>query len=162
MSPTEELLYRLEGRFDAITMVGPVADGIRMDSAFSGTLVEGALAGAAVTGIDYFRVRGDGIGVLDAREIVEHDGATIAVTVVGYLQPPAGLPPLTAELLTDPTFAWPDADFTIEGFATFSTAAPALAHLNRTAAVHTGTVNLARGQLRVTAHKVTSPQPAAV
>ena len=50
--------------------------------------------------------------------------------------------------------AWPDADHRIEAFATFSSAAPELAHLNRVTVVHTGTVNFATLKITVVAHRL--------
>lgn len=153
MNPNpNERLYRFEGRFTQIIPVGPTADGLRMDSHFGGTIVSGELAGATVTGVDYFRVRADGVGVVDGHEVVEHEGRTIAVRIRGLIVPPAGLPAPSPEQLADPNFSFPDVDFGIQVFATFETAAPELAHLNRTTVVHLGTVNMNTLELIIDAY----------
>lgn len=149
---TTDRLYRFVGRFHDIVPIGTTAEGLRMQNAFGGTIVEGDLAGATVTGIDYFRVRPDGVGVVDGYERVEHDGRRIHVRIVGYIVPPPGLPAPTAEQLADPDFAFPDVDFTVEVFATFETAAPELAHLNRTTVAHLGVVNMGTMELVIDAY----------
>lgn len=147
----DTFVYRFDGRFDSIDMIGPVADGVRMDSRFSGQITKGELAGAAVTGIDYFRIRADGVGVVDGREVVDFGGARIAVRLSGYILPPEGMPVPSPEMMMSPEFFWPDVPFAVRVLATFETAAPALAHLNRLAVAHTGDVNMARGELHIDA-----------
>jgi hypothetical protein len=152
-----DLFYVLEARFTKLGPIGLVTDGLRMDNEFAGRIRGGLLDGAALTGIDFFRIRTDGIGVVDAREMVERNGARVAVRVTGYVLPPAGMQMPSPEALTDPDFAWPDAPFSIEAFATFETAAPELAELNQVTAVHTGTANMASGELTVYAHRLRQP-----
>ena len=151
-------LYRFEARFTALVAIGPVPDGIRLDAHFEGRVVEGELAGASVSGIDYLRFRSDGIGVLDVREVLAHDGQTVEVRAGGYLIPPAGfaLPP--ADVLAAPDFAWPEVDLPFHGSATFSTAAEAWQQLNRTVAIFNGAANPGAGTLVVEAQALT-PTP---
>lgn len=150
-----ELISRLQGRFDDMILFGPVPDGIRMDGHFSSPITAGALAGAQLTGVDYFRVRFDGVGVVDAREVIALDGRLVSVEVKGYILPPEGLPRPSAEQVMAPDFACPDLPFEIRAFAWFQTAAPALAYLNTAVVSHTGSVNLARGTVTVDARRVT-------
>ena len=153
MYPSDQPYYRFEGSLTGGHPIGLTTDGLRADNTFAGTIVEGELAGAHVEGVDYFRVRADGVGVVTARELITHDEHTIAVDVHGLVLPPAGMPQVPIEELARPDFAWPDADFTIEAFATFETASPAFAHLNQMTVVHSGTVNLATGALVVDARR---------
>lgn len=147
--------YRMEGSLTGGTPIGPVTDGVRADNTFRGTIVEGDLLGGHVDGVDYFRVRADGVGIVDGREVITLDDATIAVELHGYALPPAGMAVPSPEELASPDFTWPDADFTIEAFATFETASPEHAHLNRTTVVHSGTVNMATGALVIEARRPT-------
>jgi hypothetical protein len=151
-------LYVLTARFTKLGPIGLVPDGIRMDNEFGGRISGGVLDGATLTGVDYFRIRTDGVGVVDARELVELGGARVAVRVTGYVLPPAGMPLPSPEALLAPDFAWPDAPFTIEAFATFETGAPELADLNRVTVIHTGTANMATGELTVYAHRPVQPE----
>nr|MDT0663764.1 DUF3237 family protein [Micromonospora sp. DSM 115978] len=151
-----ETFYRLDAKFERIAAVGAVAEGVRMDSYFAGRLSGGPLDGATLTGVDYFRIRPDGVGVVDGHELVELDGARVAVKLSGYVLPPAGAPIPPAEVLTAADFTWPDLPFSIEAFATFQTGAPEFAELNRTVVAHTGTANLGTGELTVVAHRLSS------
>jgi hypothetical protein len=146
-----ELLYRLEGSLTGGTPIGLVTDGLRADNTFSGTIVEGELRGAHVDGIDYFRVRADGVGIVNAKEIITLDDHSIAVDVHGYVLPPDGAPTPSLEEMASPGFVWPDAPLSIEAFATFETVSPAFQHLNQVTVVHTGTVNMATGELVINA-----------
>lgn len=153
-------LYRFEARFTALVPIGPVPDGVRLDAHFEGRVVDGELAGATVRGIDYLRFRSDGIGVLDVREVLTHDGQSVAVGAGGYLIPPAGfaLPP--ADVLFAPDFKWPEVELPFHGFATFCTAARAWEQLNRTVATFNGVANPGAGALAVEAEALT-PTPVA-
>ena len=148
------LLYRLDGQFDEIIPIGPVPDGFRMDGHFGGTVTDGDLVGAEMTGVDYFRIRHDGIGVVRAHEVVTAGERTIAVELEGLLLPPEGVDAPRPSDIVQPGFAWPDAPYTIHVSARFETAAPDLEHLNRTVVAHTGTVDFTTGQLHIDAHIV--------
>lgn len=151
MPNTTKRVYRFEGRLDGGTPLGPVVDGLRADNTFSGTITEGELRGAHVDGVDYFRVRPDGVGVVTGREMIALGEHRIAVTLTGYVLPPTGMSTPSLEEMADPDFAWPDVPLAIEAFATFETASPDFEHLNRTAVVHTGSVNMATGELVINA-----------
>ena len=148
-----ELLYRFEGSLTGGTPIGLVTDGLRADNTFAGTIVQGELKGAHLDGIDYFRVRADGVGVVNAKEILTLDQHTIAVDVHGYVLPPEGLPTPSLEEMANPDFTWPDVPLVIEAFATFETVSPVFAHLNKVTVVHTGWVNMATGELGVNASR---------
>lgn len=149
-----ELVYRFEGNFTDIIPVGPVADGFRLNGHFGGKITFGELAGADLVGVDYFRIRNDGVGIVTAHEVVTLDDKLVTVTLQGVLQPPAGLRPPTAADIIQPGFSWPTAPYSIHVSAMFETAHPELAHLNRTVVAHTGTVNFAEGTLFVEARRI--------
>ena len=153
-----DLLYRFEGRFTEMIAVGPVPEGFRMHNSFAGSITAGELTGATVDGVDYFRIRSDGMGIVDGHELVTFHGDRIAVRITGYILPPPGMPQPSPEQLMDPDFAWPDAPFRIGVVATFETAAPELAHLNGTIVSHTGEANMARGTLLIEARPIARPQ----
>jgi len=146
-----DLLYRFEARFTELQMIGVVPDGLRLDAHFTGEVTDGELAGAAVRGIDYLRFRADGVGVLDVREALTADGLAVEVRAGGYLIPPAGFALPAAEVLLAPDFAWPDLDLPFHGYATFRTAAPEWAQLNRTVGTFDGAANPGTGRLVVEA-----------
>lgn len=152
---TTEPLYRFDGRLSRIVPVGPVADGFRLDGHFAGTLTAGELCGATVEGVDYFRIRQDGAGVVRGHEVITTgENETIAVELTGLLVPPAHIHGLRPSDIAAPGFAWPAEPYTIHVSASFQTAAPAVEYLNTTVVAHTGTVNFATGELRVDAHSI--------
>jgi hypothetical protein len=151
MTSTHDLFYRMEGKLTTRTPIGPVVDGLRADNGFEGIITEGALSGGHLVGMDYFRVRADGVGIIDAHEIIVLGEDRIAVDVTGYVLPPEDLPVPSLEEMAGPDFVWPDTPFAVEAFATFSTAASAYEHLNRVTVVHTGSVNMATGELVIEA-----------
>ncbi len=153
-SATTEPVYRFEGHFTEIVPIGPVADGFRLDGHFGGKITLGELAGADLVGLDYFRIRHDGAGIVTAHEVVTLDDKVVAVELHGYLEPPAGVTAPTPADIVRPGFAWPTEPYTIHVAATFETAHPALAHLNTTIVAHSGTVNFADGSLVVEARKI--------
>lgn len=152
--PNSRLLYRFDGAFEKIVPIGPVADGFRLDGHFGGTLTAGELVGARLTGVDYFRIRQDGVGVVTAHEIVDLGAVTIGVELHGFLLPPEGVVAPRPLDIVQPGFAWPSEPYTIHVSATFETAAPDLEHLNCTVVAHTGTVDFAQGLLHVDAHVI--------
>lgn len=152
-----DLFYRLEGRFTEIVAFGEAPDGVRMDGHYSCAVTAGELPRSEMTGVDYYRIRSDGVGVVDAREVMTIEGARVSVLVRGYVLPPEGFPVPSSRELAAPDFAWPDVAFAIEAFAWFETGAAALAELNRTVVTHTGTVNLGAGTLFVEARRLTRP-----
>jgi hypothetical protein len=146
-----ELLYRFDGMFSDIVPIGPVTDGFRLDGHFGGSITAGELAGAQLTGVDYFRIDHDGLGIVRAHEIVSDGERVVAVELHGILRPPVGVAAPRPSDIVQPGFAWPTEPYTIHVSARFETAAADLAHLNHTVVAHTGTVNFTTGELHVDA-----------
>ena len=111
------------------------------------------MTGDTVDGVDYLLLSRDGIGVIDVRQVFSGEGGrTVSTRVHGYLTPPRPMPPL--EAIADPAFTWPDAEIPMHGAVDLRTAAPGLQALNATVFGFTGTVNVARGELRVRAQSL--------
>lgn len=148
------VLYHMEARLTTSVPIGLLPEGIRMDNAFEGRITSGDLAGARVDGIDYYLIRPDGVGVIDARETIVGDGFAIGAHARGYVLPPEGMqvPPL--ERLLDPEFPWPDEPFPLRVTQTFRTGAPGLDHLNRLVVAHLGGVNYATRRITVDAYRI--------
>lgn len=146
-----ELIYRFEAQLSAMYPVGIFPEGIRFHNEFDGRIVDGPFAGARIFGLDQFLLRPDGVGEIDAPEIVEADERRVSLHVRGYVVPPEGMqmPPL--EVVASPGFAFPDVDFRVTGSALMKTVAPGCTRLNRTVAIIEGTANLSSGRLRVEA-----------
>ncbi len=129
-------------------LVGLVPEGLRLDGHTRGVITEGLLAGATTTGIDYLLIRPDGVGVIYVRGFVEHpDGATAAFTMRGFLGEPA---PGMIEAMLDPEYVPPDVDIPLHGASWMEAMAPQDAYVNHTVFGFTGTINLAKGMLRIT------------
>lgn len=160
-TPTEPgaRLFRMEGRLTDLHIVGVLPEGLRMHNDFEGTIVVGEPAGALVRGIDEFVIRPDGVGVVDAREVVTSSVGSLAADVFGYAHPPEGMqmPPL--DVLLDPGFTWPDVRFTIQCGAIYHASAPELAELDRTVVVHIGWVNMATRELVIEGYRGTALAP---
>lgn len=148
---TGDIIYRFEARLAEMYPIGLFPEGIRFHNDFDGAVVEGPFEGARIFGLDPFLLRPDGIGVIDAPEIIDTGESRVALQVRGYVVPPEGMemPPL--EALLEPGFEFPDVDFRVTGAGTIRTADQAYEALNHTIAVVEGTVNLATGRLRVEA-----------
>lgn len=155
-------LFRAEGKLTELVTVGLLPEGLRMHNTFELTIVEGEPAGARVHGVDEFVIRPDGIGVVDAREVVTSAAGNMSADVFGYGHPPAGLqmPPL--EVFLDPGFQWPDVRFRLDCVATYRTGAPELAELGRTAVVHLGWVNMATRELVIDGYRGSALAPVRV
>ena len=151
-----ELIYRFDARLADLYPLGVFAEGIRYHNQFEGTVVDGPFAGGRIFGVDQFLLRPDGVGVIVAPEIIEHDGRRISGEVRGYVVPPAGAPVPPLEAVLDEAFEWPDVPFRVTGSVLLRTTHPDLAYLNSTVAVVEGTVVLATGALRVEARAVTT------
>lgn len=152
--PVSKLLYRFDGHFTEIVPIGPVADGFRLNGHFAGPVTAGELEGAQVTGVDYFRLRSDGVGVIRGHEVVVDGDRVVAVELHGLLLPPSGVEAPRPADIVQPGFTWPTESYTIHVSATFETAAPGLEHLNTTVVAHTGTVNFTTGELHVEARVI--------
>ena len=122
-----------------------------MDVSFAGTVTEGELAGADLRGTDYLLLRHDGVGVIDAREVIVAKGAgagAVHAHAMGYITPPFAMPPLDA--LLDPGFSWPDVDLPMHGAVRLESGEKA-SPVNSIMYSFTGSVNVAQGKLRVSA-----------
>jgi hypothetical protein len=148
---TGDLIYKFEARLAEMYPLGLFDEGIRFHNDFDGTIVDGPFTGARIFGLDPFLLRPDGVGVIDAPEVIDAGEVRVSLQVRGYVVPPAGMemPPL--EVLLEPGFAFPDVDFRVTASGLIRTAAPEYAALNATVAVVEGTVNLATGRLVVEA-----------
>ncbi|MCV2490796.1 DUF3237 domain-containing protein [Geodermatophilus sp. YIM 151500] len=156
---TRARIFRMEGRLTELVVVGLLPEGVRMHNTFEGTIVDGEPAGGHVRGIDEFVIRPDGVGAIDAREVLSATAGTAYADVLGYAHPPAGMPPPPLEVFLDPAFRWPDARFAIECGATYRSAAPGLGELARTAVVHLGWVNMATRELVIEGYRASALRP---
>ena len=140
--------YAFEARFTGVVPVGLTARGLRLDIGFAGRVTEGLLRGHLIEGVDYFLIRPDGVGVIDARERIS-DGARVvaAVRAEGYVVPPVPMPELS--VLAEPGYSWPDVDFPLHGVHFWETTDGAYAF--------TGSANLVGGALRVSARSLAAP-----
>jgi hypothetical protein len=160
-APAEgELVYRFEGSLGELRPIGLFPEGIRFHNDFDAQVVAGPFEGGRIFGLDEFLLRPDGVGVIDAHEVIETAGRRLAVRVLGYVVPPATLPAVPLDVVASPGFAFPDLPFRVTGAAFVTSADPDLAHLTRNVGIVEGTVNMASGALAVTARLV--PQPVAV
>lgn len=149
--------YSFQAQLTRIAPVGLTPEGLRIDIGFAGTVTAGPWAGCVIEGIDYLHIRPDGIGVIDARELVSGEqGVMAAVHAEGYVVPPFEMPPLPA--LLDPTFAWPDVELPLHGSARVQTALSENGSANHTVFGFTGSVNMSRGSLAVAADAIASGQ----
>lgn len=145
--------YVFRAQLTRISPIGITPDGLRLDVGFAGTLTDGPLAGCAIEGVDYLLIRPDGIGVVDARELISSERApATSVHAVGYIVPPFSMPELA--VLADPSFSWPDVELPMHGSSRVQTADPALEAANRTVYGWAGTVNVAQGTLEVHARSL--------
>lgn len=141
--------YTGEGTVVGYDFVGLVPGGLRLNSKFAGTVTDGLFAGSTSEGIDYVLIRPDFVMEMNAREIITiPDGPPVAVTIKGFWVPTMEMPPLEAML--DPDFEFADVEIPGHGAAWFETMAPQYAFLNHTVFSFTGTINIARGEIRLT------------
>jgi hypothetical protein len=152
--------YAFEARFTSVRPLGITPVGLRIDVEFAGLVTDGPLAGKGLAGIDYLLIRADGIGQIDAREVISDGGTVLACPrVLGYIVPPLTLPPL--EVVADPGFDWPDVDLPIHGAAYIETAVDDLAAARSTVYAWNGTVNVATATIRVSAMAIPQLLPTA-
>jgi len=86
--------------------------------------------------------------VLNIRGLAVHpDGATVAMTLKGYLGEPT---PGMLEMMLDPEFEPLDVDIPFHGAAWLETMAPQYAFVNHTVFGCAGTVNMVEGVVRYT------------
>lgn len=145
--------YAFQAQVNRIAPIGLVPEGLRIDVGFAGAVTDGDLAGSSIEGVDYLLIRPDGVGVIDARElIIAGEAASASVHAEGYVVPPFEMPPLRA--LLEPDFAWPDVDLPIHGAARLQSASPGLDAVNRLVYGFNGSVNMATGSLVVRARSL--------
>ena len=145
--------YAFEATMTRVVPIGLVPEGLRLNAYYQGKITDGPLTGDTVDGVDYLLLRRDGVGVIDVRQVFSSEGGrTVATEVHGYIAAPVPMPPL--EEVADPTFVWPDAEMPMHGAVDLRTAAPDLQAINATVFGFTGTVNVARGELRVRAQSL--------
>jgi hypothetical protein len=130
--------YRFQARLTDTVEIGPVSGGVRLDNYFDGRVIDGALAGARVRGIDQIRIRDDGSVVLDIRETIETDRGAISADVRGYAIPDPEAPHVHE----------------IRGFALFDTAVPEYAAYNTAVVAIHGSVDMATRELEITGRAV--------
>jgi hypothetical protein len=146
-----EFLYRFEAALHA-TVIGLTPEGLRLTISFDGTIREGLLQGARVSGIDHYLLRSDGVGVVDTGKTLSLGDVHVYEHVRGYCVPPEGLelPPLGK--LIEPDFAWPDLAFPILGSSMFRTGAAELEYLNQAIAQLEGWANFACGTIEISTY----------
>ena len=152
-----KLAYRFEATLTEVVPIGLVPEGIRLDVFFKGSITDGPLGGATLRGIDYLLLRADGVGTIDAYEVVStSDGQHLSLHAQGYIVPPAGMQLPAPPVLLSPDFQWPDVPLPLHGFVLARTGAREFEWLNRTALAFEGSVNVGTGQLLVTAQALVS------
>ena len=151
--------YAFEARFTNIVPIGLTPVGLRVDLDYTGTITDGPLTGATISGADFFLLRPDGIGQVNVRErITRGDRVVASLRFVGYVVPPIPMPELPT--LLSPDFEWPDIDLPMHGAAFFDATSEELP--TATATVYgatTGAVNLAARTLRLAAASLAPTQP---
>jgi len=115
----------------------------------TGTITDGPLTGATISGTDFFLLRPDGIGQVNVRErITRGDRVVAALRFIGYVVPPIPMPELPT--LLSPDFEWPDIDLPMHGAAFFDATSEELPAATATVyGATTGAVNLAARTLRL-------------
>ncbi|MGH3548443.1 MAG: hypothetical protein ACRDQU_10105 [Pseudonocardiaceae bacterium] len=106
--------YAFQAEVTRIRTVGLTARGLRLDLGLTGSVTEGRLTGCTVEIIDFLLIRPDGVGVIDARDLIsDGDRVIAAIQAEGYIVPPFPMPELS--VLADPNFQWPDVDLPLHG-----------------------------------------------
>jgi hypothetical protein len=123
-----ELIYRFEAQLSDLYPVGRFAEGIWFHNS-----------------------RPDGVGVIEAPEIIDTGDTRVALYVRGYVVPPEGLEFPGLDAVESPHFEFPDVPFRVTASGLIQTADPSYAHLNQTVAVIEGEVNMATGALAIEA-----------
>jgi hypothetical protein len=153
LAPPLGFRYRMEGRFTEVVPIGMVPEGFRVDAHYTGTVVEGPLAGASVHGVDRVLVRRDGISRQDGHEVITTPaGEVIAIHGTGY-GAAAGIPDPT--LLASRPIEWPDRPSGFLGMAFPQTGSAEHAWMNRCILAYSGVANLGTGTLRLSARVLT-------
>lgn len=147
--------YSFQAQLNRISPVGLVSGGLRIDIGFAGNITAGKLMGSSIEGVDYLLIRPDGVGVLDARELIAaSDGSRVGAHAEGYVVAPFAMPELST--LMDPGFTWPDIELPRHGSVWLQSGSPGFEAMNRRVYSFTGTVNMARGSLTESARPITN------
>src|ERR1700738_1827518 len=97
--------YAFEGHFTDVVPIGLTPLGLRVDLVFTGTLTDGLLTCATISGTDFLRLRHDGIGQVNVQErIPQGDRVVASLRFLGSAVPPITLPELS--VLFTPEFVW--------------------------------------------------------
>jgi len=145
--------YAFQAEITRIRPIGLTAGGLRIDLGFTGSVTEGRLTGRAIEITCYLLIRPDGVGIIDARELIsDGDRAIAAIRAEGYVVPPFPMPELA--VLADPGFQWPDVDLPLHGAHFWDTSREDLSTAAATVYGFTGTVNVATGVLKLSAHSL--------
>lgn len=146
--------YAFRASVTGASPIGLTPSGVRLDAQFTGRITDGPLTGCTVEGIDYLLIRPDGVGVIDARQLVSDGNRVIAaVRAAGYVFAPSLVPDLV--VLADPAFQWPDEDLPLHG-AHFWELADAAGFSRAASTVYgfNGTLNVATGALEISGHSL--------
>jgi hypothetical protein len=154
--------YAFQAEVTHIRPIGLTARGLRIDISLTGRVTEGQLTGRAVEIIDYLLIRPDGVGVIDARDMIfDGDRVIAAIQAEGYIVPPFPLPELP--ILADPDFQWPDVDLPVHGAHFWETSRDDLSVAAATVYGFTGSANIGAGLLKLSAHSLaTANEPVGV
>jgi hypothetical protein len=145
--------YAFQAEVTRIRPVGLTARGLRIDISLSGSVTEGQLTGGAVEIIDYLLIRPDGVGIIDARDMIfDGDRVVAAIRAEGYIVPPFPMPELS--VLADPNFQWPDVDLPMHGAHFWETSREDLSTAAATVYGFTGSANIGAGLLELSAHSL--------
>lgn len=142
--------YAFEGQFTNVVPIGLTPLGLRVDLDFTGTLTDGPLTGATISGTDFLLLRHDGIGQVNVQErITQGDRVVASLRFLGYAVPPIALPELS--VLFTPDFAWPDIELPMHGAAFFEAASEEVSAATATVYGISGAVNLGAGTVHIAA-----------
>ncbi|MGH3589981.1 MAG: hypothetical protein ACRDRF_02975 [Pseudonocardiaceae bacterium] len=154
--------YAFQAELTRIRTVGLTARGLRLDIDLTGSVTKGRLTGCTVEIIDYLLIRPDGVGVIDARDLIsDGDRVVAAIRAEGYIVPPFPMP--TLSVLADPDFQWPDVDLPLHGAHFWETSDKESSTAAATVYGFTGSANIAAGVLKLSAHSLAgASQPVGV
>ncbi len=144
-------IYRFEAQLGEPFPIGVFPEGIRFYNTWEGQVVGGPFTGAHIFGVDYFLLRPDGVGEIDAPEVIDAGDKRLTGDVRGYVVPPDGLAMPSLEEIASPGFEFPDIDFRVTASVTIKCSVPGYEWLNKTVAVVEGTANMATGRLSIEA-----------
>jgi hypothetical protein len=116
-------------------MIGPTADGTRLDVEFEGDLDPGGRLSGHLRAVNYLTVRSDGVQRIDVRgTITSPDGDVVSFKAAGLATPAEG------------------GVATVRDAAIYQTASERLAWLNQTMGFVGGHADLSKGELQLSAY----------